>query len=71
MCAANGSVDESEACVNTSPNSECEYWSTMGECDSNPDFMHKACMRACGLCTQQKKKDDSHLYDDLEDKDEL
>jgi hypothetical protein len=54
--------------VNASPDRDCEYWSTIGECSKNPDFMGTACKRSCGLCQPDVKSDDD---DDDEFKDEL
>lgn len=28
----------------------CDAWADLGECDSNPKYMHAACRRACGDC---------------------
>ena len=28
----------------------CPNWANSGECDANPEFMHKQCKWSCGLC---------------------
>lgn len=71
-CVENGTGgDDGDApCVNTSPEHDCEYWSTMGECTANEAFMRTACTRSCGFCTVKARAmatDD----DDDEFKDEL
>ena len=42
-------------CVNTSPDKDCDYWSTMGECSKNAHFMKTECARSCGVCKVVKK----------------
>ncbi|XP_011454703.3 peptidase inhibitor 15-A [Magallana gigas] len=37
-----------EVCENL--DDDCEYWSSTGECQSNPNFMLKKCRKACGVC---------------------
>ena len=56
-------------CTNSAPESDCEYWSTMGECTRNEAFMKTGCARSCGFCTV--KEQPVELEDDDEFKDEL
>lgn len=37
-----------EVCENL--DDDCEYWSSAGECQNNPNFMLKKCRKACGVC---------------------
>ena len=37
-------------CANASPEHDCAYWATTGECESNAKYMHEACRRSCGQC---------------------
>ena len=30
---------------------KCETWAEMGECDKDPENMHKVCAKACGVCS--------------------
>jgi hypothetical protein len=56
------------------PESDCEYWSTMGECTKNVEFMRSGCARSCGFCEVAEHKaddDDDLLLDDDFMKDEL
>ncbi|KAK3603704.1 hypothetical protein CHS0354_023310 [Potamilus streckersoni] len=59
--------DGSEACVQGQPgldakcgaNSygddwQCAVWANSGQCETNPNFMNKACARACGPCVIAK-----------------
>jgi hypothetical protein len=41
-------VDTELPCVDHSP--DCAAWERLGECVSNPNFMHAQCARACGSC---------------------
>ena len=63
-------------CVNASPDNDCEYWSTMGECTKNAAFMKTACARSCGECKVVEKAarnddDEDEDDDDVYSKDEL
>jgi len=42
----------SHECMNISPYDDCYYWSFIGECHQNPDFMNLYCREACNLCTE-------------------
>ena len=71
-----GDDDWVEVCANAHGNDgECEYWSTMGECDTNAAFMHASCARSCGICTSAPLWTEEEEEDDEEDdgprKDEL
>ena len=72
-CGEESVLEDGEApCVNTSPEHDCEYWSTMGECTANEGFMRTACTRSCGFCVVKEHavpSDDDD--DDDEFKDEL
>lgn len=37
-------------------NSQCEFWSGLGECDKNPRYMLYQCAKSCNVCL--KSKDD-------------
>ena len=70
-CAEDSALDDGEApCVNTSPEHDCEYWSTMGECTANEAFMRTACTRSCGFCVVKEHAVPSDDDDD-DFKDEL
>jgi hypothetical protein len=44
--------DEFElACVDDEE--ECKYWSRIGECDSNPNYMLKHCKLSCKACDNE------------------
>lgn len=32
---------------------ECNYWSRIGECDSNPNYMLKRCKLSCKACDHE------------------
>merc|ERR1719211_788942 len=34
----------------TDDNQDCEYWAGLGECDSNPEYMHTVCRKSCEIC---------------------
>ena len=61
-------ADSEPPCVNTAPEHDCEYWSTMGECTANEAFMRTGCARSCGFCTVKERAvprdDDDELDDD-------
>ena len=40
-----GCVDDNEH--------NCSYWSSNGECDNNPRYMHTNCKRSCNTCTAE------------------
>ena len=42
---------EDGGCVDT--RDSCYIWSTVGECEGNPTFMHSTCPAACGLCQRE------------------
>ena len=44
------------ACPPNDRHELCETWAAKGECDNNRDFMHKECIRACGLCDAEADK---------------
>ena len=56
-----------------SPEHDCEYWSTMGECTKNEAFMKGGCARSCGFCQVKEKAfiDEEDDDDDDDGKDEL
>ena len=33
--------------------SNCKHWSSIGECDKNPGYMHRSCKRSCNTCTAE------------------
>ena len=37
-------------CENEHEDWECDAWAGSGECDANPDYMHKTCARSCVSC---------------------
>lgn len=39
-------------CVNT--HELCAFWASLGECDSNPNYMSSGCMLACKKCHEHK-----------------
>eukprot|EP00339_Tiarina_fusa_P011358 CAMPEP_0117048332 /NCGR_PEP_ID=MMETSP0472-20121206/33408_1 /TAXON_ID=693140 ORGANISM="Tiarina fusus, Strain LIS" /NCGR_SAMPLE_ID=MMETSP0472 /ASSEMBLY_ACC=CAM_ASM_000603 /LENGTH=230 /DNA_ID=CAMNT_0004761387 /DNA_START=42 /DNA_END=734 /DNA_ORIENTATION=+ len=41
--------------------SNCEYWSSIGECDKNPGFMLKKCATSCERAAEQALKDSKEL----------
>lgn len=41
-------VETRTRCVNKHP--ECTHWASLGECKSNPQFMHRECSPACKTC---------------------
>jgi hypothetical protein len=47
--------------------SKCGHWSSLGECDANPKYMHQKCRKSCKLCEEQLKLSTSehHLGGDL------
>ena len=52
-------VDPSEA-IPDAPNCEdmdqhCEAWSTLGECEKNPQYMLVNCAKACRVCETESK----------------
>ena len=44
-------------CVDSHDN--CQYWSTIGECEQNPNYMLANCKHSCKICTA--------AYDDVDD----
>lgn len=40
------------SCVDA--HADCSYWSHIGECESNPGYMHAVCSRSCGACHQKE-----------------
>lgn len=34
-------------------NEHCSHWSSVGECDKNPGYMHTSCKRSCNTCTAE------------------
>lgn len=32
-------------------NNDCNYWSTIGECEQNPGYMHSNCKLSCNTCS--------------------
>jgi hypothetical protein len=44
-----------KGCVDGHEN--CAYWASIGECDKNPGYMHKACKLACKKCDPAKDKE--------------
>ena len=37
---------------------DCEYWSSIGECDANPNYMRNVCPRSCDNCHSLHDDDD-------------
>merc|ERR1712117_145012 len=35
----------------TDDNQDCEYWASLGECESNPSYMLETCRKSCGVCS--------------------
>lgn len=74
LCSGSNAADGSDGeppCVNSAPETDCEYWSTMGECTTNEAFMRTGCSRSCGFCTVKEhampSEDDELLDDDFKD----
>ena len=66
-CGEGAKKAEAMACRDYAAPRDCEYWSTMGECDgSNEAWMKEQCPRSCGHCT-----DMATGVGDEGDKDEL
>ena len=64
---SHSTVDDKVTCRDVSPAHDCQYWSTMGECTANPDFMNLNCAKSCGFCSSTEEVKD----DVLGGKDEL
>ena len=43
--------DGGGACADQNEN--CDYWADEGECEANPDFMLKFCLKGCKACGEQ------------------
>ena len=35
-------------------NALCGKWADAGECDANPEYMHRACAGSCNTCDERK-----------------
>ena len=46
------------ACEDVAGRSKCEYWSTIGDCKTNQEYMREHCARSCGECTEQPARKD-------------
>ena len=44
------SVHRSVICENEHEDWECDAWQSTGECEKNPEYMHKACSLSCKSC---------------------
>ncbi|KAK7478304.1 hypothetical protein BaRGS_00030456, partial [Batillaria attramentaria] len=60
---ADSTDDVDEGCRNLYDDWKCSVWANQGECDRNPKYMKRSCMRACGLCEKEKKQQDSACKD--------
>lgn len=50
-CSVDGNCDADQGegeCEDV--HEQCGYWSSVGECDSNPNYMHTHCRKSCGTC---------------------
>jgi hypothetical protein len=47
------SEDDNLECVDDE--SSCKYWSEVGECDNNPNFMLEHCRLSCGVCDSDQE----------------
>jgi ShK domain-like len=50
------SLSESESSSCADQHEQCPYWSSIGECDANPNYMLQKCAKSCGSCD---KSDDT------------
>ncbi|KAL7633442.1 UNVERIFIED_CONTAM: hypothetical protein RMT77_016313 [Armadillidium vulgare] len=48
-------VTPENGCIDS--NEFCSYWSSNGECDKNPAWMHNNCKKSCNKCNEECKND--------------
>ena len=46
-------ISDHPVCKND--NEKCEYWSIIGECDANSNWMKRHCPKACKACDSGEK----------------
>jgi len=49
------SVPKEPSCYDKSGAEDCGIWAEDGECEKNPDFMHKSCRHSCKQCTMTEE----------------
>ncbi len=56
-CVEDEQEDSSQP-VNECVQSKCDLWTSLGECDSNPDYMNIYCRKSCNRCVDDTCEDD-------------
>ena len=46
------------SCRDAAAPRDCEFWSTLGDCEDNPRFMRENCAHSCGVCTPEARGKD-------------
>lgn len=58
-CTKSKSTTPDLTCFNAHEDWQCNVWANQGECNKNPRFMLEGCKKACRLCGNEDKDDDS------------
>lgn len=63
--SARNKIEETKSCEDNHEN--CSGWADMGECEKNPRYMLKNCMKSCGTCEPTIEEE----VEDVEDASEM